>query len=139
MTATEALSPVQFMSAREIISTHVPNDRLMRDTDNSSVWARKLEESRQPNDQGARPDGTSSVYEGVERQGVNLGSRTPVFLQHPGSVMPGESPRVFDGHHRIAALSHLLPDAPIPVQYTKSSVAMHMDATLRRKAARINR
>ena len=125
MSAAESLSPVQFMSARQIIATHTPNDRRTSDADDPAVWARKLEESRQPDDRGARPDGTSSVYEGVERQGVDLGSKTPVMLQNPESVIPGYQPRVFDGHHRIAALSHLQPDAPIPVKYASTVAEMH--------------
>jgi len=132
MSADEHLNPVQFMTARQIVASHTPNDRLKRDTDDASIWARKLEESRQPSPLGTRPDGTSSVYEGVERQGVGLGSREPVTLQDPGTVTAGETPRVLDGHHRIAALSTLHPDTPVSVQYAANARDMHVKRTASR-------
>lgn len=140
MSAGDHLSGAQFRTASEIIATHSPTDRLKGDTDDASIWARKLEASRKPSPLGARPDGTSSLYEGLAKRGPVIGSvAEPVTLQHPEAVAPGERPRVLDGHHRIAAMGELAPETPIPVAFAADMQEMRARRSEQQRAARQQR
>ena len=106
--------------AAHIIATHTPNDRLSNDASEEAVWARKLERtmSTEPNRRMVVPEGDGyrevSLHEHIGINGVSK----PVTLQDPSAVQPGERPRVFDGHHRLAsAAAH---GQEVPVRYANS-------------------
>jgi hypothetical protein len=110
-----------FMSAREIMSTHDPNqpDRYFQGTDisvsraasvkrdgkyvphetNEQLYQRKLGEANK-----------SGLTFKLHTQGVNM----PIMLATETQGVTGK-PNVAGGHHRLAVMSHLSPDQLLPV------------------------
>ena len=104
MSAHEALSPQQFTThtAAELIQHWAPGD--LNRTAGESVadfWARKQEQAQGPYRIG--------ITRGIQARGVE----EPVLVDHPDSP----SPRIRDGHHRIATAYAMGPETPVPVTY----------------------
>ena len=115
MSAAEYLHPQQFhqlamfMTAGEIKSTHTPNDAYRMGTrvhSDSDLWEKKKFR--------ANIDGLSRRIE--EQKGVER----PVKVEDPVYVNQGGKPRLWDGHHRVAASEERNPKALLPVEYHPS-------------------
>jgi hypothetical protein len=115
MTASSHLQPEQlkmFMSANEIMSTHVPNPADFEDEDEDfassdeevtgNFWDRKLTESMD-----------NGTYDSIHHEGV----KEPVnlYTKHPDKNTPKREQRIGNGHHRVAAMNELDPDEVMPV------------------------
>lgn len=116
-----------FMTAREILATHAPNegDRqdvydkrgefVGRETD-KQLWARKYKAAGEVNEYV--PD-EPPVRRSVLKEGV----KTPVSLEDPVATQayrayePLHQPQIYGGHHRIAVMAKKRPDDLIPVAH----------------------
>jgi hypothetical protein len=120
-----------FMSAREIMATHDPNqpDRFFHGTDvsvsrassykrgdeyvppetNDQLYQRKLGEANK-----------SGLTDDLRTHGVNM----PIMLATETQGASGK-PNVAGGHHRLAAMSHLNPDQLLPVMPVNHVLGAH--------------
>lgn len=104
-----------FMTPKEIKSGFTPNDGAS-DESNARVWGRKLRESKKVPSGGGIPVQRSpgqyetlSLHDHIAEKGVSKA----VYIG-------ARDPKVYDGHHRVAAANASRPDDLIPVLHADS-------------------
>jgi hypothetical protein len=100
-----------FMTPKEIRYRYEaqPEEYEDHELSHEEVMYRKLHESKKIKQTGGLPDRQfvkDSLYHSVKKEGV----KTPIQLNPKQNT-------IYDGHHRLAAATHLAPNNLIPVEY----------------------
>lgn len=74
-------------------------------------WARKLREAKTPTEGNKYFPAKPALYDILKEQGV----RNWIDLEHPEHALRKDRPIILGGHHRLAAMMEIDPEAKLPV------------------------